>query len=117
MAVVTPTATSQFLAGIGLWSVGWSAAYKLQTIAKLCRCDRWVNQEKVFAWIRGNKVITLISTEIANLIMHPPDNPSSTTFMLGGTFVNLIMIFLVVPFTGSIGSIRSRIMRMFHLEH
>lgn len=95
--LLTPTASSSFFAGIGLWSVIWSAIYKLDKVAKLIRCDRWISKEATFAWIRDNKVISLLLTEIVNFGTHGITNPASTVFALGGTFVNIIMIFIVVP--------------------
>jgi hypothetical protein len=97
MSVFTPTASSEFFAGVGLWGVVWSAIYKLESVAKLCHCGRWVNREKILAWINCNKVVTLISTEILNFGVHGVDSPSGVTFALGGTFTNFVMIFIVIP--------------------
>ena len=93
MSMFTPTASSQFLAGMGLWSVVWSALYKIEKIAKLIHCDKWVNRDKILDWMGENKAITLIGTECVNFGVHGVENPSSVTFALGGTFLNFWMIF------------------------
>ena len=97
MAVVTPTASSQFFAGIGLWGVIWSGLFKIEYVAKLLRLSRYVNRDRMFEWINQNKVITLLMTEILNFGLHGVESPSGVTFALGGTFTNIWMIFVILP--------------------
>ena len=97
MSMFTPTASSQFAAGIGLWGVIWSAIYKLEHLAAFVRLGRFVNRERILAWINENKVVTLLLTEVLNFGVHGVESASGVTFALGGTFTNLWMIFVIVP--------------------
>ena len=97
MSMFTPTASSSFFAGIGVWSVVWSAVYKIEAVAKMLGLGRWVNKELILEWINKNKVVTLIGTEALNFGVHGVENPNSTTMALGGTLLNSVMIFIVVP--------------------
>jgi hypothetical protein len=97
MTFFTPTASSEVFAGAGLSGIGWSMIFKIDTIAKLFRCERWVSRERILAWINANKVVTLLSTELFNFGIHGVESPSGVTFALGSTFVNTIMIFIVIP--------------------
>jgi len=97
MSMFTPTASSSFFAGVGLWGVIWSAVYKIESVAKIVGLGRWVNKEKILAWISGHKVVALLATEAINFGVHGIENPNSTTMALGGTITNLAMIFVVLP--------------------
>lgn len=97
MSMFTPTASSSFFAGIGLWSVVWSAVYKIESVAKLLGLGRFVNKERILAWMNSNKVVTLLTTEVINFGTHSPESPNSTAMALGGTLLNAIMIFVVLP--------------------
>ena len=66
MSMFTPTASSSFFAGVGLWGVIWSAVYKIESVAKIVGLGRWVNKEKILEWISGHKVVTLLATEAVN---------------------------------------------------
>ena len=107
MSMFTPTASSSFFAGIGLWSVVWSAVYKIESVAKMFGLGRFVNKELILEWINGNRVVTLLSTEVLNFGIHGVENPNSTTMALGGTPLNFIMIFIVVPVRFFVRSRRS----------
>jgi hypothetical protein len=96
-SMFTPTASSSFFAGIGLWSVVWSAVYKIEAVAKMFGLGRFVNKELILEWINGNRVVTLLTTEVFNFGVHGIENPNSTVFALGGTAMNFIMIFVVIP--------------------
>jgi hypothetical protein len=95
--MITPTAFSQFLAGIGLWGIGWSVIFHIEELAKLLRLGRFVNKDRILAWINRHKVMALLMTEFVNLGTHDIESPSSITFALGGTCMNIIMIFIVIP--------------------
>ena len=97
MTFFTPTASSEVFAGAGLSGIGWSMVFKIDAIAKLLHCDRWVNREGILAWVNANKVVTLLSTELFNFGIHGVESPSGVTFALGSTVVNIAMIFVVIP--------------------
>src|ERR1035438_87261 len=82
MSMFTPTASSSFFAGIGLWGVVWSAVYKIEAVAKMLGLGRFVNKERILAWMNSNRVVTLLTTEIINFGTHSPENPNSTAMAL-----------------------------------
>src|ERR1017187_351918 len=83
MSMFTPTASSSFFAGIGLWSVIWSGVYKIESVAKMFGLGRFVSKEKILGWISGHKVVTLIGTEAINFGVHGVENPNSVTMAIG----------------------------------
>ena len=98
MMSFTPSAKSSFVAGIGLWAVGWSALFKLDKIPLVKRLVTLDRKERMFDWMTDNKVVTLLATEACNFGVHGVSNPNSVTFALGGTFWNILMIFAWLPF-------------------
>jgi hypothetical protein len=96
---VTPTATSGFLSGAGLWSLFWTMLFKIELIAKYLGCKGLVSRDAIFNWVRYNKALTLIMTEVANLMMHLKalSSPNLMTFVLGGTVANMAWIFGIIP--------------------
>lgn len=95
----TPSATSSFVAGIGFWGLVWSMAVKIDRLFSFFGL-RLKLSNKILDFVRREKVLSLCCTEIVNYSVHGISNPLSVAFALGGTFVNIIMIFLVVPFFG-----------------
>jgi hypothetical protein len=65
-----------FIASVGLWCLIWAALPK--------------------SWIRQHKSTSLISTEILNY-SHTRLDPLGVTFALGGTLVNALVIYLLLP--------------------
>jgi len=94
MSLLTPTASSSAIAGFALWLVGWSTFFHIDRIPVL---GKFVDKEKVIDWILGNKILTILISEIFNFSIHPPSNPASTTFALGGSIFNTLMIFVLLP--------------------
>lgn len=97
--VVTPTATSGALSGFGLWSLFWSLILKLDTILKMIGCGGMTSRDAIFNWVKKNKSITLIGTEVANMAMHAKalSSPNLMAFVLGGTAANIMWIFGIIP--------------------
>lgn len=97
--VVTPTATSGFLSGFGLWSLFWSIVSKIDTILRACGMGETHYRDDVFDWVSHNKALTLIGTEVANLLMHIKalSSPNLMAFVLGGTTANIGWIFGIIP--------------------
>jgi hypothetical protein len=93
----TPTAISSGFAGVGMWGVGWSALWKIEAVAKMFGLGRFVNRDLILEWINTNRCVTLIATEVVNFGVHGVENPNSTTMALGGTLINFVMIFIVIP--------------------
>jgi hypothetical protein len=62
--------------------------------------SRFVSRDGLFGWVRANKVLSLIITEVINLGMHGANNSNVTTFVLGSTLMNTAVIFGVLPIAG-----------------
>lgn len=92
--MLTPTAKSQFLAGVGLWSLFWGIVQKADSLPFIGRMNP---RRRVVNWVDDNKALALIATEVANFSVHGIDNPGAVTFALGGTVVNVIYVLLINP--------------------
>lgn len=97
--IVTPTATSGAAAGGGFWSLVWLSACKIDTVAHFCGYKDSHIRDGLFDWVRDNKGITLIITEVINLCMHfkALTSPNLMAFVLGGTIANCAWIFGIIP--------------------
>ena len=93
---LTPTSRGSFLAGVGLWCLIWAALFKADEIAAAGGFQRWVNSERCLRWIRNHKSTSLIGTELVNY-SHTGLDPLGVTFALGGTLVNAVVIYLLLP--------------------
>ena len=98
---LTPTATSQAVAGCGLWFVLWMTLFKVNTLAKWLHLTQWVQLDHILQWIYQHKVETLLITGY-QLRRAWYRRPSSTTFALGGTITNVLMIFGVMNVLGRV---------------
>jgi len=97
MNTFTPSSRGNFAAGVGLWLLAWAALFKLDDLGHLCGFQHWFSREKCLQWIRGHKSTSLLITECVNFATHGISDPLGVTFALGGTLVNGLMIFIVVP--------------------
>lgn len=91
---LTPTAQSSLVAGAVLWLVGWATFLKADHIPLI---GKFINRENALRWVNSNKVLTLLLTEFVNMVMHPPSNPASTLFAIGGTAFNSVVVFILLP--------------------
>lgn len=94
--ITTPSANSSFLAGIGFWAIVWSFAFKIDAIVGFVGFKTHLS-DRVLAWVNRNKIITLTATEAVNFGVHGMTNPLAVTVALGGTIINALMIFVVIP--------------------
>ena len=93
---LTPSTKGSFIAGVGLWCLIWASLFKADEIAQAGGFQRWVSSERCLRWIRQHKSTSLISTEILNY-SHTGLDPLGVTFALGGTLVNVLMIYFLLP--------------------
>lgn len=100
---LTPSTKGSFIAGVGLWCLAWAALFKADEIAELGGIQRWVSSERCFRWISKHKSTSLIGTELCNYV-HTGLDPLGVTFALGGTLVNSLVIYVLLP-------IRNRVKR------
>jgi hypothetical protein len=94
---LTPSSKGSFFAGVGLWCMFWAALFKVDEIAAACRCQRWVSLSRCLNWIRRHKSTSLLGTELFNYGSHGISDPLGVTFALGGTLVNVLMIYVLLP--------------------
>ncbi len=94
---LTPSTKGSFIAGVGLWCLIWAALFKADEIAQAGGFQRWVSSERCLHWIRNHKSTSLLGTELFNYGTHGISDPLGVTFALGGTLVNIAMIFLLLP--------------------
>ena len=93
---LTPTQKCSFLAGVGLWVLIWASVWKADDIAQAMRIERWFNSTRCIRWIGRHKSTTLLGTELVNYGTHGLD-PLGVSFSLGGTLVNVLVIYLLLP--------------------
>jgi len=94
---LTPTTKGAFLAGVLLWCLMWLSLFKADEIAEFGGVQRFVSSERFFRWIREHKSTTLLSTELINYGTHGISDADSVTFAAGGTLVNALMIYVLLP--------------------
>jgi len=93
---VTPTMRGSFLAGVGLWVLIWALLFKGDEIAQVGGLQRWVSSDRCLRWIRNHKSTSLIGTELCNYA-HTGLDPLAVAFGAGGTFVNVLVIYVLLP--------------------
>ena len=93
---LTPSTKGSFLAGIGLWCLIWASLFKADEIAQAGGFQHWVSSDRCLRWIRNHKSTPLIGTEPCNYA-HTGLDPLGVTFALGGTLVNVLVIYLLLP--------------------
>jgi hypothetical protein len=93
---LTPSQKGSFLAGIGLWVLIWASVWKADDIAQAMCIQRWFNSTRFLRWIGQHKSTSLLGTEVINYGTHGLD-PLGVSFSLGGTLVNVLFIYLLLP--------------------
>jgi hypothetical protein len=93
---LTPSQKGSFLAGVGLWVLIWASLWKADDIAGAMRIQRWFDSGRCLRWIGQHKSTSLLGTELVNYGTHGLD-PLGVSFSLGGTLVNVLFIFLILP--------------------
>jgi hypothetical protein len=93
---LTPSQKGSFLAGIGLWVLIWCSIWKADDITRALRIQRFVNSGRFIRWVSQHKSTSLLGTEVINYGSHGLD-PLGVSFSLGGTLVNVLFIYLLLP--------------------
>jgi hypothetical protein len=94
---LTPSTKGSFIAGVGLWCLIWASLFKADEIAQAGGFERWVSSDQCLRWIRQHKSASLLGTELFNYGTHGISDPLGVTFALGGTLVNVLMIYFLLP--------------------
>ncbi len=95
---LTPSTKDSFLAGVGLWLLIWASLWKADEFAEAAHIPRWVSSDRCLRWINQHRSTSLLGTELVNFGSHGTTDPLGVTFALGGTLVNVLMIFVLLPF-------------------
>jgi hypothetical protein len=102
MTVFTPTSKSEMIAGAGFWATCWAFLFHIDDILALVHLERFTSSAQIRGWIATHKTVTLIITEICNMLMHDISSPSGVSVLIGGTMFNMFMIYLYMPLHGLI---------------
>ena len=95
--MLTPSIKGSFLAGVGLWLMFWALLFKADELTEAAHVKRWVNSAQCAEWISRHKSTALLCTEVVNYGTHGVSDPLSVAFALGGTLVNALVIYLILP--------------------
>jgi hypothetical protein len=93
---LTPSQKGSFLAGVGLWILIWASILKADDIGEAMHIQQWFNSARCIRWVGQNKSTSLLGTELVNYGTHGLD-PMGVSFSLGGTLVNVLFIYLILP--------------------
>jgi hypothetical protein len=97
MTFTTPTTKGAFLAGLGLWIMLWLGLFKLDDVVEDTVLRHWASSEGCIRWIGRHRTTALLGTELFNYGTHGITQPDGVVFAVGGTIVNALMIFVVLP--------------------
>jgi hypothetical protein len=82
------------LAGIALWLMFWYGVNHVDSIPYL---NEYLSRKMVLDWIRKNPQTALLIGEGVNLLLHGIGSAGAVFFNLGGTLVNIAVIYGFVP--------------------
>jgi hypothetical protein len=96
---LTPTTVSGAASGAGFWSLLWLTCFKLDTIAGFCGSKKTGRRDIIFNWVKANKALSLVCTEVVNFLLHwkALTSPALMPFVLGGTLANICWIGGIIP--------------------
>ena len=94
MLLLTPTMLGSLLAGVALWLMFWYGVNHVDSIPYL---KQYLSPKMILDWIRKNPQTALLITEGVNLLLHGIGSASAVFFNLGGTLVNIAVIYGYVP--------------------
>ena len=92
--LLTPSMIGALLAGICLWSLFWAALHKIEEIPGVRDV---LSTNQCLEWIEQRPGLTILLTEVANYLAHDISSPVGVGFALGGTIVNLLVVYGYIP--------------------
>lgn len=92
--LLTPTMIGAILAGICLWTLFWASLHK---IAEIPYVRDIITTNDCLEWIEQRQGLAILLTEGANYFVHGISSPIGVGFAMGGTMVNLLMIYGYIP--------------------
>jgi len=95
--MVTPSAKAGLFSGCGLWMLVWGFIYHVDSIPLL---NKFAHTEQILVWIRTHRTQAFLGSEAINLATHAHamSSPTLMPFVIGGSLVNGLMIFLINGF-------------------
>jgi len=102
--MVTPSSKAGLFSGMGLWALIWGFIYHVDSIPVL---NKFAHTDKILAWIRAHRTQAFLGSEAINLATHAHamSSPTLMPFVIGGSLVNGLMIFLVNGFVHKLFSL------------
>jgi hypothetical protein len=94
MLLLTPTMLGNLLAGVALWLMFWYGVNHVDSIPYL---NQYLSRKMILEWIRNNPQTALLLTEGVNLLLHGVGSAGAVFFNVGGTLVNIAVIYGLVP--------------------
>ena len=94
MLVLTPTMFGSVLAGVALWLMFWYGVDHVDSVPYL---NQYLSRKMILDWIKKNPQTALLLTEGVNLLLHGIGSAAAVFFNLGGTLVNIAVIYGFVP--------------------
>lgn len=94
MFLITPTMLGSLMAGIAMWLMFWYGVNHVDSIPYL---NQYLTRKIILDWIKKNPQAAMLLTEGLNLLLHGIGSASAVFFNLGGTLVNIAVIFGFAP--------------------
>ena len=92
--LLTPTMIGAILAGICLWTLFWAALHKIEEIPYV---QDFITTNQCLDWIQERPGLVILLTEATNYLVHGISSPIGVGFAMGGTIVNLLMVYGYIP--------------------
>src|ERR1700733_3556708 len=92
--LLTPSMIGALLAGICLWSLFWLSLHKIEEIPGVKDA---LTTNQCLEWIAERPGLTLLLTEATNYLVHGISSPVGVGFAMGGTIVNMLVVYGYIP--------------------
>jgi len=92
--LLTPSMIGALLAGICLWLLFWGALHKVEEIPYV---RDFLSTNQCLDWILQRPGLTLLLTEATNYLVPGISSPIGVGFAMGGTLVNLLIVYAYIP--------------------
>ena len=93
--ILTPSNTGNVAAGVGVGIFAWGAFLKADKIPWI---QKLLTKDATLKWIDKNKGISLLGLETVNFSIHGVTEANSVFFALGNTLLNVLMLWIYLPF-------------------
>jgi hypothetical protein len=96
--LLTPSNTGNVAAGVGVGIFAWGAFLKADKIPWIQKLLTTKRKDATLKWIDKNKGISLLGLETVNFSIHGVTEANSVFFALGNTLLNVLMLWIYLPF-------------------